>query len=123
MPWISLGILNPHPNNWTTTPIGAIDQDFVKISFLNPSGNYDLIKSRILLRRKWDTNLGGNFIERAIIVYPSPSDTVILMPIASDFLEAGLTSYKLEIKKLWRRGYAGRPVITEPVYSLNLEVR
>lgn len=123
MPWNTLGILEPHPSLWKRTFLSAIDQDLVKVTFFNPTGNYNLIRSKIIIRRIWETTNGNLVVEKGIFVYPNPSETIILLPIATDFFEAGLLSYKLEIKKFWNRRWYNRHVISEPVYNVRLQVQ
>lgn len=102
---------------WQSTQLSAIDQEVVRISWL--AGNdFKAINSRLLVRRQWET-VDGFVNDPAIVLYPSIEPQVLYLPVSQEFIEAGLSTFKIQIKKLIR---FKRFITTDLLYSIKVEV-
>lgn len=115
-----LGIISMKGDSWQkwqSTLLSAIDQDVIRITWL--AGNsVDQIRSRLLLRRQWETQ-EGFFNDPAIILYPTIEPQVLYQPVSPQFIEAGLATFKVQVKKLIR---LNRWITTDLLYSVKIEV-
>lgn len=57
--------------------------------------------------------------EQASIVYPSPNRILLNLPMLANFVEFGLTTYSIQVKKYYP---FRKSIIIEPAYSLKVEV-
>jgi hypothetical protein len=118
MAWIDLGIVIPTETIWRETTQNAIDQDLVRLTYVS-TGLISSIKSRLLVRRLWQIDGELPIEEKAIAIYPSPNRILLNLPVLVDYVESGLATYKIQIKKYYP---FRRSIITEPAYSLKVEV-
>ena len=118
MAWIDLGIISPTETIWQGTNQNAIDQDLVRLTYIS-TGLISSIKSRMLVRRLWQIDGELPIEEKANIVYPSPNRILLNLPILADYVESGLATYKIQVKKYYP---FRKPVIIEPAYYLRIEV-
>jgi len=118
MAWLNLGIVTPIETVWRETTQNAIDQDLIQLTYIS-MGLVSSIKSRLLVRRLWQIEGELPIEEKANIIYPSPNRILLVLPVLADYVEAGLESYKIQAKKYYP---FRRSVITEPAYSVKIEV-
>jgi hypothetical protein len=118
MAWIDLGIISPTETIWQGTNQNAIDQDLVRLTYIS-TGSISSIKSRLLVRRLWQIDGELPIEEKANVIYPSPNRILLNLPILADYVESGLATYKIQVKKYYP---FRKPVIIEPAYSLKVEV-
>ena len=118
MDWFNLGIVTPTERIWRETTQNAIDQDLIRLSYIS-SGLISSIKSRLLVRRLWQIDGELPIEEKAIVIYPSPNRILLNLPVLPDYVESGLATYKIQIKRYYP---FRRSIITEPTYSLKVEV-
>jgi hypothetical protein len=52
-------------------------------------------------------------------VYPSSNRILLNLPVLADYVESGLATYKIQVKKYYP---LRKSIITEPAYSLKVEV-
>jgi hypothetical protein len=118
MAWLNLGIVTPTEKLWRETTQNAIDQDLVRLTYIS-TGSVSSIKSRLLVRRLWQIEGELPIEEKANVVYPSPNRILLNLPVLNDYVESGLATYKIQVKQYY--SYQ-RAIITEPAYSLKIEV-
>ena len=118
MAWIDLGIIFPAETIWRETTQNAIDQDLIRLTYVS-TGLISSIKSRLLVRRLWQIDGELPIEEKANVVYPSPNRILLNLPVLADYVESGLATYKIQAKKYYPFRKA---IITEPAYSLKVEV-
>lgn len=118
MAWLNLGIVIPTEKIWRETTQNAIDQDLVRLTYIS-TGLISSIKSRLLVRRLWQIDGELPIEEKASVVYPSPNRILLNLPVLADYVESGLATYKIQIKQYYP---FRRSIITEPAYSLKIEV-
>jgi len=118
MAWISLGIITPTKSLWRETIQNGIDQDLIRLTYIS-TGLISSIKSRLLVRRLWQIDGELPIEEKAIVVYPSPNRILLNLPILDDYVESGLATYKIQVKRYYPFKHS---IISEPVYSLKVEV-
>jgi hypothetical protein len=118
MAWIDLGILTPTETIWRGTTQNAIDQDLIRLTYIS-TGLILSIKSRLLVRRLWQIDGELPIEEKAIVVYPSPNRILLNLPVLADYVESGLATYKIQVKKYYP---FRKSIIVEPAYSLKVEV-
>ena len=118
MAWLNLGIVTPTERLWRETVQNAIDQDLIRLTYVS-TGLISSIKSRLLVRRLWQIDGELPIEEKAIVVYPSPNRILLNLPVLADYVESGLATYKIQVKQYYP---FRRSVITEPAYSLKIEV-
>ena len=118
MAWFNLGIVTPTETIWRGTTQNAIDQDLIRLTYIS-TGLISSIKSRLLVRRLWQIDGESPIEEKAIVVYSSPNRILINLPVLADYIESGLATYKIQIKRYYPYR---RAIITEPAYSLKIEV-
>jgi hypothetical protein len=119
MAWITLGLLDTlNENTWSSTVLNAIDQDLIRLTYIT-SGIVSEIKSRILVRRVWEIEGELPVEEKAITVYPSSNRILLSLPVLPDYLESGLATYKIQVKRYFQYR---RAIIKEPRYFLQVEV-
>lgn len=103
---------------WQLTPLSAIDQDLIRLTFVVGSGTPTDLKSRILVKRVWAFPNDIQTEENAQFVYPGPR-VVLRMPIPQDFIDAGFGTYKIQVKQYYRYRY----VLVEPIFYVQIEVQ
>jgi len=118
MAWINLGIIPPAETIWRETTQNAIDQDLIRLTYIS-TGLISLIKSRLLVRRLWQIDGELPIEEKAIVVYPSPNRILLNLPVLADYIDSGLATYKIQVKKYYP---FRKSVIIEPAYFLKIEV-
>ncbi|MEG5018259.1 MULTISPECIES: hypothetical protein [unclassified Microcoleus] len=118
MAWLDLGIVFPDETIWRQTNQGAIDQDLIRLTYIS-TGVVSSIKSRLLVRRLWQIDGELPIEEKAIVVYPSPNRILLTLPVLTDYVQSGLATYKMQVKKYYP---FRRSVISEPSYALKIEV-
>jgi hypothetical protein len=118
MAWIDLGIVTPTETIWQGTSQNAIDQDLIRLTYVS-TGLISSIKSRLLVRRLWQIEGELPIEEKANVVYPSPNRILLNLPVLVDYVEAGLATYKIQVKRYFP---FRKSVISEPAYSLKIEV-
>ena len=118
MAWLNLGIVTPTEKNWRETTQSAIDQDLIRLTYIS-TGLISSIKSRLLVRRLWQIDGELPIEEKAIVIYPSSNRILLNLPVLADYVESGLATYKVQVKQYYPYR---RSIITEPVYSLKVEV-
>jgi hypothetical protein len=118
MAWIDLGILTPTETIWRGTTQNAIDQDLVRLTYISTELILS-IKSRLLVRRLWQIDGELPIEEKAIVVYPSPNRILLNLPVLTDYVESGLATYKIQVKKYYP---FRKSIIVEPAYFLKVEV-
>jgi len=118
MAWIDLGVVIPVETTWQSTSPNAIDQDLIRLLYIS-TGLISSIKSRLLVRRLWQIDGELPIEERANVIYPSPNRILLSLPILADYVESGLATYKIQVKKYYP---FRNSVIVEPTYSLKIEV-
>jgi hypothetical protein len=119
MAWITLGTVDTFVENvWHTTALSAIDQDLIRLTYIT-SGVASGIKSRILVRRVWQIEGELPVEEKAITVYPSSNRILLTLPVLPDYLESGLATYRIQVKRYFKYR---RAIIQEPRYFLQVEV-
>lgn len=120
MAWIDLGVpLDTLPENvWQTTAQNAIDQDLIRLTYVS-NGLISLIKSRLLIRRVWQIEGELSVEERAVVVHPSENRILLTLPILPDYVQSGLATYKIQLKRYFR---FRRAIIQEPRYFIRVEV-
>src|SRR4028119_500618 len=118
MAWIDLGIVTPTETIWQDTNQNAIDQDLIRLTYIS-TGLISSIKSRLLVRRLWQIEGELPIEEKANVVYPSPNRILLNLPILADYVESGLATYKIQVKKYYP---FRKSVIIEPAYYLKIEV-
>jgi hypothetical protein len=118
MAWIDLGIVTPTEAIWRGTTQNAIDQDLIRLTYVS-TGLISSIKSRLLVRRLWQIDGELPIEEKASVIYPSPNRILLNLPVLADYIESGLATYKIQVKKYYP---FRKPVIIEPAYSLKVEV-
>ena len=78
-----LGIIQMQGDSWQkwqSTFLSAIDQDVIRVTWM--AGNsVDQIKSRLLIRRQWETQ-EGLINDPAIILYPTNEPQVLYQPVS-----------------------------------------
>lgn len=118
MAWLDLGTVNPVETIWQQTNQSAIDQDLIRLTYVS-TGLISSIKSRLLVRRLWQIDGELPIEEKANVVYPSFNRILLNLPVLADYVESGLATYKIQVK----RYYPFRKlVISEPSYALKVEV-
>ena len=118
MAWIDLGIITPTETIWQGTNQNAIDQNLIRLTYIS-AGLVSSIKSRLLIRRLWTIDGELPIEEKANVIYPSPNRILLNLPVLVDYVEAGLATYKIQIKKYYP---FRKSVIIEPAYYLKIEV-
>jgi len=118
MAWFNLGIITPIEKQWRETFQNAIDQDLVRLTYVS-TGLISSIKSRLLVRRLWQIDGELPMEEKAIVIYPSPNRILLNLPVLAGYVESGLATYKIQVKRYYP---FRRSIITEPAYSLKIEV-
>jgi hypothetical protein len=118
MAWIDLGLINPTETIWRETTQNAIDQDLIRLTYIS-TGLIQSIKSRLLVRRLWHIDGELPIEEKASVVYPSPNRILLNLPVLADYVESGLATYKIQVKKYYP---FRKHVIVEPAYYLKVEV-
>ncbi len=118
MAWRDLGIITPTETLWRETVQNAIDQDLIRLTYVS-TGLISSIKSRLLVRRLWQIDGELPIEEKAIVIYPSPNRILINLPVLNDYIESGLATYNIQVKRYYP---FRRSIITEPTYSLKVEV-
>lgn len=118
MAWIDLGIVTPTETIWRGTAQNAIDQDLIRLTYIS-TGLISSIKSRLLVRRLLQIDGELPIEEKASVVYPSPNRILLNLPVLADYVESGLATYKIKVKKYYP---FRKSIITEPAYSLKVEV-
>lgn len=119
MAWLTLGTLDTlNENSWNTTELSAIDQDLIRLTYI-ATGLVSDIKSRLLVRRIWQVEGELPVEERATVVYPSANRILLSLPVLPDYLESGLATYKIQVKRYFR---FRRAIIQEPRYFIRVEV-
>jgi hypothetical protein len=118
MAWIDLGIVTPAETIWRGTTQNAIDQDLIRLTYIS-TGLISSIKSRLLVRRLWQIDGELPIEEKAIVIYPSPNRILLNLPVLADYVESGLATYKIQVKKYYP---FRKSIIIEPAYSLKVEV-
>jgi hypothetical protein len=118
MAWLNLGIITPTEKQWQETVQNAIDQDLIRLTYVS-TGLISSIKSRLLVRRLWQIDGELPIEEKAIVIYPSPNRILLNLPVLADYVESGLATYKIQVKRYYP---FRRSIITEPAYSLKVEV-
>ncbi|MEG4396471.1 hypothetical protein [Microcoleus sp. BROC3] len=83
------------------------------------TGLISSIKSRLLVRRLWQIDGELPIEEKANVIYPSPNRTLLNLPVLADYVESGLATYKIQVKRYYP---FRRSVISEPSYALKVEV-
>lgn len=117
MAWIDLGIVTPAETLWRETVQNAIDQDLIRLTYVS-TGLISSIKSRLLVRRLWQIDGELPIEEKPLVIYPSPNRILLTLPVLADYVESGLATYKIQIKKYYPYRKA---IITEPSYFLKVE--
>jgi len=117
--WIDLGVVTPTEKTWRETMQNATDQNLIRLTYIS-TGLISSIKSRLLVRRLWQIDGELPIEEKAIVVYPSPNQILLNLPILTDYVELGLATYKIQVKQYYpfRRSLS---IITEPAYFLKVE--
>ena len=118
MDWLDLGIVFPNETIWQQTNQNATSQNLIRLTYIS-TGLISSIKSRLLVKRVWQVDGDLPIEEKADIVYPSPSRILLNLPVLANYVEFGLAAYTIQIKKYYP---FRKPIITEPVYSLRVEV-
>jgi hypothetical protein len=118
MAWLDLGILTPTETIWRETTQNAIDQDLIRLTYVS-TGLIPSIKSRLLVRRLWQIDGELPIEEKASVIFPSPNRILLNLPVLTDYVESGLATYKIQIKKYYP---FRRSIIVEPAYNLKVEV-
>jgi hypothetical protein len=118
MAWLDLGVVTPTETIWQGTNQNAIDQGLIRLTYVS-TGLTSAIKSRLLVRRLWQIDGELPIEEKANVVYPSPNRILLNLPILAGYVELGLDTYKIQVKKYYP---FRKPVITEPAYYLKIEV-
>jgi len=118
MGWIDLGIVSPNETTWQETNQSAIDQDLIRLTYI-ATGLISSIKSRLLVRRLWTIDGELPIEEQAKVIYPSPNRILLNLPVLADYVESGLATYKIQVKRYYP---FRKSIITEPAYSLKVEV-
>lgn len=118
MAWLNLGIITPTEKQWQETVQNAIDQDLIRLTYVS-TGLISSIKSRLLVRRLWQIDGELPIEEKAIGSSPSPNRILLNLPVLADYVESGLATYKIQVKRYYP---FRRSIITEPAYSLKVEV-
>jgi hypothetical protein len=119
MAWLTLGTLDTlNQNSWNATELSAIDQDLIRLTYV-AIGPVSDIKSRLLIRRVWQIEGELPVEEKAVAIYPSPNRILLSLPILPDYLESGLATYKIQVKRYFR---FRRAIIQEPRYFIQVEV-
>jgi len=118
MAWIDLGIVIPTETIWQGTTQNAIDQDLIRLTYIS-AGLISSIKSRLLVRRLWQIDGELPIEEKANVIYPSPNRILLNLPVLADYVESGLATYKIQVKKYYP---FRKSIIIEPAYSLKVEV-
>ena len=115
-----LGIIQMQGDSWQkwqSTFLSAIDQDVIRVTWM-AGHSVDQIKSRLLIRRQWETQ-EGLINDPAIILYPTNEPQVLYQPVSLEFVEAGLATFKVQVKKLIR---FNKWIATDLLYSVKIEV-
>lgn len=118
MAWLDLGIISPSETIWQQTNQEATNQNLICLTYVS-TGLISLIKSRLLVRRLWQVDGELPIEEKANIVYPSSNRILLNLPVLANYVELGLATYKIQVKKYYP---FRRSIIIEPVYSLKVEV-
>ena len=118
MAWLNLGIVTPTQTVWRETTQNAIDQDLIRLTYIS-NGLISSIKSRVFVRRLWQIEGELPIEEKVNVVYPSPNRILLNLPVVVDYVESGLATYKIQAKKYYPYR---KSIITEPAYSLAIEV-
>jgi len=118
MAWLNLGIIPPTETIWRETPQNATDQDLIQLTYIS-TGLISSIKSRLLVRRLWQIDGELPIEEKAFVIYPSPNRILLNLPVLADYVELGLATYKIQVKRYYP---FRQSIITEPTYSLKVEV-
>lgn len=118
MAWLDLGIIFPTETIWQQTNQSAIDQDLIRLTYIS-TGLISSIKSRLLVRRLWQIDGELPIEEKATVVYPSPNRILLNLPVLTDYVQSGLATYKIQVKRYYP---FHRSVIHEPSYALKVEV-
>ena len=118
MAWLNLGIITPAETIWRETTQNAIDQDLIRLTYIS-TGLISSIKSRLLVRRLWQIEGELPIEEKANVIYPSPNRILLNLPVLVDYVEAGLATYRIQVKKYYP---FRKSIIIEPAYSLKVEV-
>lgn len=114
MTWITLGTVQMAKDSefiWQSPPSFG-NGDLIKITWVTTTEVFPYIQSRILLRRRWGTDT-----EPAVLLYPSIEPQIIVKPTLP-FTTVGLNDFTVEIKRYFRYR---RQIISEPIYSLQIE--
>jgi hypothetical protein len=118
MAWLTLGTLDTaNLNSWNATELSAIDQDLIRLTYIATGPILD-IKSRLLVRRVWQIEGELPVEEKAVVIYPSGNRILLSLPILPDYLESGLATYKIQVKRYFR---FRRAIIQEPRYFIQIE--
>ncbi|MCC3409909.1 MAG: hypothetical protein JGK17_31105 [Microcoleus sp. PH2017_10_PVI_O_A] len=71
-----------------------------------------------MIRRVWQIEGELPVEEKAVVVYPSPNRILLNLPVLPDYIESGLATYKIQLKRYFR---FRRSVIQEPRYFIRVE--
>lgn len=118
MDWLDLGIVSPSETIWQQTNQNATNQNLIRLTYVS-TGLISSIKSRLLVKRVWQVDGDLPTEEKADIVYPSPNRIILNLPVLANYVEFGLEVYTIQVKKYYP---FRKSIITEPVYSLRVEV-
>ena len=115
---LNLGIITPAETIWRETNQQAIDQDLIRLTYIS-TGLISSIKSRLLVRRLGQIDGELPIEEKASVLDPSPNRILLNLPVLTDYVESGLATYKIQVKQYYP---FRRSIITEPAYSVRIEV-
>ena len=118
MDWLDLGIVSPSETIWKQTNQNATSQNLIRLTYVS-TGLISSIKSRLLVRRVWQVDGDLPAEEKTNIVYPSPNRILLNLPGLANYMEFGLVAYTIQVKKYYP---FRKSIITEPAYSLKVEV-
>lgn len=118
MAWLDLGIVDPVETAWQSTSQSAIDQDLIRLTYVS-NGLISSIKSRLLVRRLWQIDGESPVEEKPVTIYPTANRVLLVLPVLPDYVESGLATYKIQVKRYYR---FRRAIIQEPRYSVRVEV-
>ena len=118
MAWLNLGNVVPAETIWRQTQQATDQQSLIRLTYIS-TGLISSIKSRLLVRRLWQIDGELPIEEKAVVIYPSPNRILLNLPVLADYIESGLATYKIQIKRYYP---FRRSIITEPAYSLKVEV-
>ena len=118
MDWLDLGTVNPSETIWQQTNQNATSQNLIRLTYIS-TGLISSIKSRLLVRRLWTIDGELPIEEQAKIIFPSSNRILLTLPVLADYVELGFATYKIQVKRYYP---FRKSIITEPAYSLKVEV-